>query len=172
MRNKRIYPRFLHNLRKCCRISEHIRQPQNMAFHSEFISEKALTEKNLTNQTFSGSQIRIRFDPHCPFRLPASLFDSLLYFFIKFGTILFYHRIQNRLRRKKFKFRKFFHQCQNRRKRAQRLFPRLTHCPKPGDINMRMPDHTDRYGIFAAQPLIKFPLQKCRRFFYRYLISR
>ena len=41
---------FLHDLRKCCRITEYIRQPQDLVVHTEFLFEKSRAIEELTYQ--------------------------------------------------------------------------------------------------------------------------
>ena len=42
------HARQLHNLRKCSRITENIREPQNLAVLSELAAEESLSIENLT----------------------------------------------------------------------------------------------------------------------------
>ena len=161
-RHKCINLAELQNLRQRPAVSEHIRQPQILAFLPELPLKKTGAVKELPHQRFPRRDITVGLHPHAAVRLPFSFLylpaDSL----IQLRAVLFDILIQLRLRLQKNIIIIFFHQPQHRSKRPLRLLSRMFEPPEPGHVNVGMSHRVNRdirallhAGQFIHQNLIR-----------------
>ena len=66
--------------------SENIKQ--SIGRITVIFSCKVLTDEELTDESFTGGDVTVRFDPHTAVRFPSTLFNAFLNACEKFGIVL------------------------------------------------------------------------------------
>ena len=134
--NQIFYAAAAQDLRKGRRVAKGIRQPENLAVHTQFFLIITFSMNQLSDQRLAAGHVGIRLHPHGAVRNPLSCADRFLNPFKQLRIIFSAHFIGGRLALDEFIFRIFLQKTELCRKGTLGFPVGFRHGPQPCQIQM------------------------------------
>ena len=125
-----------HDLWQRCGVAENIRQPEQLALHTELLAEEAFAVDELTDQALAAGNVGVWLHPRAALRDPLAARNRLLDAPVKRRVAILHHLVKVWLALQKAIFRVLVHQRQRCGEGSGAFALGLSQRPQPGSVDV------------------------------------